>query len=102
MHSESSFFIYLYLFVAFLILLLGGGFYFLKRKYGNILFLSEGTVELSPTTRVVIKKVLPFVGEGYLIFVEVREYGKTHFEVWGFSKESGFRKISEFGETSNG
>jgi len=102
MHSESSFFIYLYLFVGTLILFVGGFFYFFKKRYGNVLFLSEGKVELSSTAKVKIKKVLPFVGEGYLIFVEIETEEKKRYEVWGFSKYSGFRKISEFGDTLNG
>ncbi len=99
---EGPFFLYLYLFAVGVILLLGLLFYFLKRRYGNVLFLSEGKVELDETRSVVIKKVLPFLGEGYLIFVEIRTEKGRHFEVWGYSKSSGFRRISKIGDPSDG
>jgi len=94
MPFEGSFFLYLYAGTVIFIALLGGFILFLKRKYGNILFLTEGTVKISDTHEVRIKKVLPFMGEGYLIFVEIKTPKRVYVEVWGYSKGGGFRKIS--------
>ncbi len=98
MPLEGSLFLYLYAGLVLFILALGGIFYFLKRRYGNILFLTQGVVELSPTCRVKVKKVLPFMGEGYLIFVEIETPSGSYFEVWGYSRQGGFVKISKIGD----
>ncbi|HIC08477.1 MAG TPA: hypothetical protein EYO62_00255 [Aquificales bacterium] len=98
MSLQSSFFIYLYLAVIGFITILGGIFWFLKKRYGNILFLTQGDIELAPDFRMKIKKVLPFMGEGYLIFVEIETPREKYFEVWGYSKSGGFVKISKIGD----
>ena len=98
MPFEGSLFLYLYLGLIAFLTLLGGMFYYLKRRYGNVLFLSEGKVELSENYTLRIKKVLPFMGEGYLIFVEVETPSGRYFEVWGYSKSGGFVKISKIGD----
>ena len=98
MPLEGNLFIYLYSGLVLFILSLGGIFFFLKKRYGNILFLTQGVIELSPTHRVKVKKVLPFMGEGYLIFVEIETPSGSYFEVWGYSRQGGFTKISKIGE----
>lgn len=98
MELEGSLFLFLYIGVIGLITVLGLGFYLFKRKYGNVLFLSEGKIELSDTEWVKIKKVLPFMGEGFLIFAEIKSGDKKYYEIWGFSKSGGFRKISKIGD----
>ena len=98
MPFEGSLFLYLYLGLIAFLTLLGLGFYYFKRRYGNILFLSEGKVELSSDCRLTVKKVLPFMGEGYLIFVEIETPSGRYFEVWGYSKSGGFVKISKIGD----
>lgn len=98
MSFQDSFFLYLYLGVITFITFLGGIFWFFKRKYGNILFLTQGDIELSSNFRVKIKKIVPFMGEGFLIFVEVETPREKYFEVWGYSKNGGFVKISKIGD----
>ena len=98
MDLNGSIFLFLYLGVVVLIAVLGVIFYIFKRKYGNVLFLSEGKIELSETDWVKIKKVLPFMGEGFLIFTEIKSGSKRYYEIWGFSKNGGFRKISKIGD----
>jgi hypothetical protein len=94
MSFESSFYFYLYAGTIFFILLLGSFVYFLKRKYGNVFFLTEGSIKISESYEVKIRKVLPFMGEGYLIFVEISSPKGKYAEIWGYSKNGGFRKIS--------
>jgi len=94
----GNLFLYLYAAVVLFILTLGGIFYLLKRRYGNVLFLTRGTIELSPYCRIKVKQVLPFMGEGYLIFVEVETPSGSYCEVWGYSRNGGFTKISKIGE----
>jgi hypothetical protein len=94
MPFETSFYFYLYSGTVLFIILLGSLVYFLRKKYGNILFLTEGSIKISETYEVKIKKVLPFMGEGYLIFVEIKTPKKVYAEIWGYSKNGGFRKIS--------
>lgn len=98
MALSSSFFFFLYLGAIAFITLLGIVFYLFKKRYGNVLFLSEGKIKLSEETELRIKKVLPFLGEGYLIFVEITTKRGKYYEVWGFSKGGGFVKISKIGE----
>jgi len=98
MPVESSIFLYLYVAVILFITFLGGILFFFRKKYGNILFLSEGEIKLSTDYTVRIKKVLPFMGEGYLIFVEIKTSSGKYFEIWGYSKNGGFVKISKIGD----
>jgi len=98
MDFSGSLFLLLYGGAVLFIAALGFLFYLFKRRYGNVLFLSEGKIELSETDQVRIKKVLPFMGEGFLIFTEIKTGGKRYFEVWGYSKNGGFRKISKIGD----
>jgi len=93
---SSKFVIYLYSVFAILILLLGGSFFILRKRFGNILFLTQGEIELEEGKKVKILRVLPFMGEGYLIFVKLTTENGERFEVWGFSKSGGFKKISQF------
>jgi hypothetical protein len=98
MPFDSSFFLYIYAGLIVFLLILGGIFWFFRKRYGNLLFLTKGEIQLSSNHWVRVLKVLPFMGEGYLIFVEIGTPKGNRFEVWGYSKGGGFVKISTIGE----
>lgn len=98
MPFEGSLFLYIYAGLTVFLLTLGGIFWVFRKRYGNVIFLTKGEIQLSPTHSVRVLKVLPFMGEGFLIFVEVKTPKGNHFEVWGYSKSGGFVKISKIGD----
>jgi hypothetical protein len=98
MPFDVSLFLYIYAGLIVFLLTLGGIFWFLRKRYGNMLFLTKGEIPLSPNHSVRVLKVLPFMGEGYLIFAEISTPKGKRFEVWGYSKSGGFVKISTIGE----
>ncbi len=93
---SSKFIIYLYSVLAIVVLILGVVFLFLRKKFGNVLFLTHGEIVLDEKNKVRILKVLPFMGEGYMIFVKIITPKGEKYEVWGYSKSGGFKKISTF------
>jgi len=98
MPFDSSLFLYIYGGLIIFLLTLGGVFWFFRKRYGNVVFLTRGEIELSSTHSVKVLKVLPFMGEGFLIFVKVKTPKGVYFEVWGYSKGGGFVKISKIGD----
>jgi hypothetical protein len=92
---SSKFVIYLYSVLAVVVLILGVLFLFLRKKFGNVLFLTNGEVTLGNGKSIKILKILPFMGEGYLLFVKLSTSKGERIEIWGFTKNGGFKKISE-------
>jgi hypothetical protein len=80
-----------YLELGVILLFLWIGFFFIKKKWGNTLFLSKGEIELPEIGKFKILKIIPFVDNSYLIFVEISLPQEKIFEIWSYTRKDGFK-----------
>jgi hypothetical protein len=99
---ENSFFFYLYGGLIVVLTFLGSFLWYLKKKWGNVLFLSQGELISHPLGRVKVLKVVPFMGESYLLILEIETKNRSWIEIWSYTRGQGFKVIKTLEDSSDG